>query len=68
MKCHSCGGKLKTVDSRHADKYVRRVKVCSVCGDRMTTVEVSVGKPACGVGNDTQSRLYRAVSKLFSSV
>lgn len=42
MNCKECGGKLKTTDSRAASYGVRRRHKCEVCGNRVTTVEITM--------------------------
>jgi transcriptional regulator NrdR family protein len=39
-KCEKCGGDMIAIDTRHKQKFLTRRRKCTVCGHRITTVEV----------------------------
>lgn len=41
MKCPSCGGATKVIDSRKKPEYLYRRRVCRLCGTRFSTKEVA---------------------------
>lgn len=56
MNCKSCGSKLKTIESRATPYGVRRRHKCEVCGDRITTVEITMNEYKALVGSQEANK------------
>ena len=54
MKCPICGKRGAVLDSRYTETYIRRRRICTECGERYTTYEMSV------------SHLSEIMEKLFA--
>lgn len=39
MRCPECGSKLRTLDTREVLNNVVRIRKCSVCSEKFTTIE-----------------------------